>query len=455
MQGVGGTTVRRFKPYPTYKDSGVEWLGEIPTHWTAKKVKRLCLVRRGASPRPIEDPSYFDEGGEYAWVRIADVTASERYLERTTQRLSALGKSKSVPLEPGELFVSIAATVGKPVITKIRCCIHDGFVYFVGLREDREYLFYLFCCGEPYKGLGKLGTQLNLNTDTIGDIHLPLPSGAEQRTIVRFLDRETARIDALIEKKEHLIELLQEKRTALITHAVTKGLDPNVPMKDSGVEWLGEIPAHWTALASRRLIDRIEQGWSPVAEDRLAGPDEWAVIKLSAVDKGRFRSDEHKALPADLAPDTRYEIREGDFLLTRANTPDLVGDVCVARDVPSKLMLCDLVYRLQLRKDGVDPTFAAYWFVSSVGRHQIEVDARGASQSMVKVSQGHIRSWTLVLPPDEEQRAIVAFLDPETARIDELVTKVRHAISHLKELRTALISAAVTGKIDVREETRA
>jgi len=207
------------------KDSGVEWVGEIPEQWDVKKVKRLCLVRRGASPRPIDDPIYFDDEGEYAWVRIADVTASERYLERTTQRLSTLGKSKSVALEPGDLFVSIAATVGKPVITKIKCCIHDGFVYFVGLHENREFLFYLFSCGEPYKGLGKQGTQLNLNTDTIGDIYLPRPTCAEQEAIVQFLDRETARIDALVAKVQDAIDRLKELRSALISAAVTGKID--------------------------------------------------------------------------------------------------------------------------------------------------------------------------------------------------------------------------------------
>jgi type I restriction enzyme S subunit len=212
-------------PTDPMEDSGVEWLGEIPAHWEVKKVKRLCLVRRGASPRPIEDPIYFDDEGEYAWVRIADVTASDRYLEATTQRLSALGKSKSVSLEPGELFVSIAATVGKPIITRIKCCIHDGFVYFVGLREDREYLYYLFSCGEPYKGLGKLGTQLNLNTDTIGDIYLPLPKRAEQDAIVQFLDLETARIDALVTKVRRAIDHLKELRTAFISAAVTGKID--------------------------------------------------------------------------------------------------------------------------------------------------------------------------------------------------------------------------------------
>jgi type I restriction enzyme S subunit len=212
-------------PTVPMKDSGVEWLGEIPAHWEVKKVKRLCLVRRGASPRPIDDPVYFEDEGEYAWVRIADVTASDRYLETTTQRLSVLGKSKSVPLEPGELFVSIAATVGKPIVTKIKCCIHDGFVYFVGLRENREYLYYLFSCGEAYKGLGKLGTQLNLNTDTIGDICLPRPSPDEQETIVQFLDHATAKIDALVAKVGDAIERLKEFRTALISAAVTGKVD--------------------------------------------------------------------------------------------------------------------------------------------------------------------------------------------------------------------------------------
>jgi type I restriction enzyme S subunit len=179
----------------------------------------------GSLTSPIEDPIYFDDEGEYTWVRIADVTASDRYLETTTQRLSALGKSKSVALEPGDLFVSIAATVGKPIITKIKCCIHDGFVYFVGLRENREYLYYLFSCGGPYTGLGKLGTQLNLNTDTIGDIYLPIPSAREQQEIVDAVDGETSEIDALVAKVREAIERLKELRTALISAAVTGKID--------------------------------------------------------------------------------------------------------------------------------------------------------------------------------------------------------------------------------------
>ncbi len=184
------------KKYPTYKPSGVDWMGAIPSDWKCMKIKRLTVVKRGASPRPIDDPKYFDENGEFAWVRIADVTSSERYLEDTTQRLSELGSSLSVKRYPGDLFLSIAATVGKPIITKVKCCIHDGFVWFPYLKTNPEFLYYLFSTGLPYQGLGKLGTQLNLNTDTVGGINLPIPQDDEITTIVRFLDYKTGQIDS-------------------------------------------------------------------------------------------------------------------------------------------------------------------------------------------------------------------------------------------------------------------
>lgn len=203
------------------KGSGVKWIGKVPVPWKIRKIRRLSKVRRGASPRPIDDPIYFDDYGEYGWVRISDVTSSERYLLTTTQKLSKLGKSLSVPLEPGNLFLSIAGSVGKPIITKIKCCIHDGFVYFVNLNINEEYLYYIFISGEAYKGLGKLGTQLNLNTNTIGDIFLPIPSKNEQGEIVKFLDKKINRINLLINKIHSQNKKLEEYRQALISNAVT------------------------------------------------------------------------------------------------------------------------------------------------------------------------------------------------------------------------------------------
>ncbi len=194
------------------KDSGVEWLGEIPEHWEVIQIKRLTMVARGASPRPIDDPKYFDDDGEYAWVRISDVTASDTYLTKTTQRLSALGASLSVKLEPGEFFLSIAGSVGKPCITKIKACIHDGFVYFPYLKENPKFLFYIFAAGEAYKGLGKMGTQLNLNTDTVGWIKIGLPPLEEQKQIVDYIDRETKILNQLEGKCNEAISLSNDHR---------------------------------------------------------------------------------------------------------------------------------------------------------------------------------------------------------------------------------------------------
>lgn len=202
-------------------DSGVEWIGKVPNGWRVKRIKRFAKVKRGASPRPIEDQIYFDDDGEYAWVRIQDVTASERYLENTRQRLSELGSSLSVKQFPGDLFISIAGTVGKPVITKIKCCIHDGFIWFENPIFNKEYLYYIFISEGPYQGLGKLGTQLNLNTDTVGQIFIPAPSLDVQGGIVASLDDKCGKIKELANNIESQITVLESYRKSLIHECVT------------------------------------------------------------------------------------------------------------------------------------------------------------------------------------------------------------------------------------------
>lgn len=207
------------------KDSGVEWIGEVPEHWEVKAIKRDTPIQRGASPRPIDDPIYFDEQGEYLWTRIADVTKSNGELWKSKERLSELGASLSVKLEPGKLFLSIAGTVGKPCITKVKACIHDGFVYFPKLRMESKFLFYVFESGEPYKGLGKMGTQLNLNTDTVGNIKIVVPPREEQIFIVSELEKNLEQLNALSNEVEKSVALLQEHRAALISAAVTGKID--------------------------------------------------------------------------------------------------------------------------------------------------------------------------------------------------------------------------------------
>ena len=206
--------------------ASLSWPPAHPVHWRVTPLRYLSRIQRGASPRPIDDPKYFDDQGSHAWVRIADVSASRKYLTGTTQRLSVLGKSLSVALEPGELFVSIAASVGKPIITTIPCCIHDGFVAIrrlVGL--DVEFVYYLLLLGDMFRGLGKLGTQLNLNSDTIGSIKMPVPPMVEQQELVRRFRANsewTSSMQAMVERQ---LRTLDERLQSVITAAVTGQID--------------------------------------------------------------------------------------------------------------------------------------------------------------------------------------------------------------------------------------
>jgi type I restriction enzyme S subunit len=442
-----------FPAYSEYKDSGIDWLGEIPKHWEAKKIKMLCQVKRGASPRPIDSPIYFDDDGEYAWVRISDVTASDRYLLKTEQRLSKLGQSKSVALEPDELFLSIAGSVGKPIITKIKCCIHDGFVYFENLKENRDYLFYLFLGGELYKGLGKLGTQLNLNSDTVGSIVIPVPSFEDQKQIATFLDRATTEIDQIIEQQKQLITLLEEERTTVISHAVTKGLDPSVPMKYSGIEWLGNIPKHWkTGIRLKRIAKKEQNSFvnGPFGSDLLTSElveTGIPVIYIRDIKINKYiRVSESYITEQKSEQLSAFKTYPENILVTKVGDPPGIATV-YPKGEPIGVVSQDVI-RINIDSYLAYPRYISYTINSRFMRLLIENISVESTRN--RISLGDFKQLKIILPPLEEQKQIASFLDQETARIDEAIDNVRSQIEKLEEYRTVLISDAVTGKIDVR-----
>jgi type I restriction enzyme S subunit len=195
----------------------------------------------------------------------------------------------------------------------------------------------------------------------------------------------------------------------------------------------------------------MEQGWSPLAEQREASQDEWAVLKAGCVNGGVFDEREHKALSQEVTPLPELEIREGDLLVSRANTRELLGSAAVVSSVRPRLLLCDKLYRLTLECGRLEPRFLALLLAAHPTRYQLEVDAVGASNSMQNITQETIRNLLLALPPLETQMQIVAMTEELGRKLDSLVARIRSAIDRLTEFRTALISAAVTGKIDVRE----
>jgi type I restriction enzyme S subunit len=289
-----------------------------------------------------------------------------------------------------------------------------------------------------------------INESEMATFELAVPPKPEQRAIAAFLDRETARIDALVAKNERLIELLQEQRTALITSAVTKGLDSKVPMKDSGVEWLGEIPTHWEVRQLGKAMETLMdfRGRTPT---KLGMDWGGGIPALSAVNVREGYLDLSRGVNygSQSLHDrwmTRGPTKKGDVLFT---TEAPLGNVALVPD-DNRYILSQRVVLLRPRPDQLTPEYLQRLLISSAFRQGVELQATGSTAEGVK--RRHLMSTAICVPHLGEQRAITALLDRETASIDALIAKVRDAIERLKELRTALISAAVTGKIDVREE---
>lgn len=426
-----------------------------------KQLRHVLSVKSGATPDSGK-PAYWD--GDIRWVTPEDISALNGYwLSDTRRRITPDGYDScgTSMAPPGSIVLTKRAPIGQLAVLGEPACSNQGCFLLTprGEEDTRFFYYWLSVQTDRLQVLGRGSTFMELSTDELKSLHIPHPALPTQRAIADYLDRETARIDALIAAKERVLGLLAEKRRALITRAVTRGLpteaaakaglDPHAPLRDSGIPWLGEIPAHWEVVRIRFLVHRIEQGWSPQADNREPADDEWGVLKLNAVNHGRFDDSAAKSLPADVEPETDLEVRVGDFLVTRSNTPALVGEVCFVEATRQHLMLCDLIYRLALRTELVDGRYMAHFLSLPIGRRQIESDARGTSASMVKVSQEHIKDWTCPLPSLDEQKAIVRQLAEQLAPIEQISSMTERTITLLKERRSALIAAAVTGQIDV------
>lgn len=434
--------LKPWKPYPAYKDSGVEWLGQVPEGWEIKQVRRVSPILRGASPRPIDDPIYFDDNGLFAWVRIADVTSSEMFLEKTTQQLSELGASLSVKLEPDSLFLSIAGSVGKPCITKIKCCIHDGFVYFPNMNINNKFLFYIFKSGEPYKGLGKMGTQLNLNTDTVGSIKIPVPPLPEQQSIAAFLDQQCALIDSLIEKKQRMLDLLDEKRRAVITQAVTRGLDPTVPMKDSGVEWLGMVPEGWEVKRLKYIVTCNDETLPETTDEDYS----FQYVDISSVSLIEGIQCMESMTFGKAPSRARRIARKGDCIVSTVRTY-LKAIAPIMFDIEN--LIVSTGFAVIRPSDEMAPDFVKY-YVQSTGFID-DVCAKSVGVSYPAINPSTLVCIYCAFPPLPEQQAIADYLESQCPAMDSQRKNLEKSIELLREYRASLITHAVTGKIDVRD----
>jgi len=456
----------RATAYPQYKDSGIEWLGPIPAHWEAVPYKTI-LSRNdsgvwGDEPDGMSDTMVLrstEQSVDGEW-RIDDPAA---------RKLTARDKYEAL-LREGDLVVTKSSGsqlhIGKTSyvdgdVASLRPCF-SNFMQRLRLRAGNAPRLYWFfmnspACRQQLVYLSSTTTGLgNLNGGVIGAVRAPVAPTEEQQAIADYLDRETAKIDALVKKKERLIELLQEKRTALISHAVTKGLpaaaaaqaglDPNVPMKDSGIEWLGQIPEHWSRAAIKRACSLVRDGTHQPPSRVVSG---YRLLSVRNIIDGSFvfREDDSRISETDFRTLERsFSVLQGDILLAIVGAT--LGKVAIVGELREPFTIQRSLAVLRPRCEVLGTSFMAYMIQSSRFQQQLWANAGYSAQPGLYLNT--LGSFRIPVPGLEEQQAIIGFLDRETGKIDALIAKVQEAIERLKEYRTALISAAVTGKIDVR-----
>lgn len=431
---------------------------DLPRHWQLKRLKFIARVQTGMAKGKDHGEA---DTVDVPYLRVANVQDGYLALDDVATMAVPVADLARYRLQPGDVLMNEGGDfdkLGRGHVWhgQIDPCIHQNHVFAVRPHGVSPEWLNAWTGSAPaqfyFMGRAKQSTNLaSISSSNVMELPVPVPPPEEQVARLAFIARETARIDALIAQKTRFIALLREKRQALITQAVTRGLDPDVPMKDSGVEWLGRVPAHWEVTQIKYLISSMAQGWSPECEARQALPGEWGVLKVGCVNGGKFNRNENKALPQTLDPKEGLALHKGDVLVSRANTRELVGSCAVVEVDEPRLMLCDKLYRLVVNQ-GVDPAFLAL-LIQVYGRHQIEVEATGASSSMVNISQEVIRDLVVAVPSWKEQRQVVGHLKNKVNDIAALTERVEYSVSLLAEHRSALIAATVTGQIAVDNQS--
>lgn len=431
---------KRYQAYPEYKDSGVEWLDVVPSHWNVSKVKHLAPFQVGWTPSTRNDENFI---GENLWVNISDLKT--RTIVDTAKRISdKAAKEASMDITPkGSLMYSFKLSVGAVSFAGKDMYTNEAIASFLATAKlPLNYLYYAL----PKFVIENASTNIYgakiLNQELINNALLLAPSFAEAERIANFLDHETAKIDTLIEKQQQLIKLLKEKRQAVISHAVTKGLNPEAPMKDSGVEWLGEVPEHWDV---SRLKFECE-----VVDCRNKTPEyfengEYFVVRTTNVKKQKLNF--NGALYTDKKNFDIWTQRgvppSGSILFTR-EAP--TGEVCL---VPENLKFC--MGQRMMNFISNSQAYTNYLFdylISDCLDRYINSVSHGSTVSHLRVEQ--VENITVPVPPENELIAIHEHIAKLKEQYDAIESNALKAIDLMKERRTALISAAVTGKIDVR-----
>jgi type I restriction enzyme S subunit len=433
--------------YQSYKPSGVEWVEEIPEHWKKSKLKYDVILTMGQSP---ESENYNDEQNGIPFLQGNTEFGLEFPIN--TKWTTQVTKTSKI----GDILYSVRGSLGEINISDKEYCIGRGLCSIRPKNLNTKLCFYILnFLKEEIKSLGVGSTFLSITTDDLKNLNYHLPSHSEQDQIVQFLDEKTELIDKLISTKERKITLLKEQRTSLINEIVTKGLNPNVKMKDSGVEWIGEIPEHWLLISLHKLLqtNRLEfQDGNHGGEH--PNPDEFIengvpFIKPRDIQNGKVDWSDCDRLPFERCSRFRIGFSNNDDVLL-VNRGGSIGKVCYVSDYnnefPYFVINPQVTY---LRgKNGLSSKYVFYITKSDVFRCGVDL-VLGHGSTFPFLGLSNMGDFQMVLPPQIEQVEIVKYLDIQTKEIDDLVSLEQKKIDLLKEYRQSLISEVVTGKIKV------
>ncbi|MDM1262540.1 restriction endonuclease subunit S [Acinetobacter indicus] len=440
----------KYQKYAEYKDSGIEWADKLPAHWNSVHLKWISTIYAGGTPsKTIE--SYW-ENGTVPWINSGAVNQTY-ILEPSTYITKTAYENSSAKWIPKKALVMALAGQGKTKGMVAQLGIDTTCNQSMGaiIPNDLSYARYLFWwITSNYQNIRNMaGGDLRdgLNLEHLGNMNCPLPTYEETQKIANFLDHETAKIDTLIAKQEKLIELLKEKRQAVISHAVTKGLNTDVAMKDSGVEWLGQVPEHWSVAKIKHLSKIISKGTTPTT---MGGDFVFEGIRfLKAENIGKkpivnsspeFFITEN--VDAQLA---RSRLQEHDVLVIIAGATTGLSSVLQKELLPANTNQAVSFIR---PKETEYAKWISYWLSTHFAQSLIWMGAVQAAQP--NLSMENLGNIDITLPSVEEIKTTLDFIDTVLLKIDDLIEKNIKAIDFMQERRTALISSAVTGKIDVR-----
>jgi type I restriction enzyme S subunit len=440
------------KKYSSYKDSGVEWLGEIPSNWSRTKLSYYISVKDGTH----NTPKYVDEGG-YPLVTQKDITSGVLDFSKTKNisEQDYIEINKRSDVEYGDIIMSMIGSIGNPTMinTKEPFSIKNVCLFKTSTSdENSKFLLYLLSSKLldtvlEYNSRG--GVQGFVSLDVLRNLIYIKPPLNEQQQIVSFLDEKTDKIDSLIQHKEKKIELLKEKRTSLINQVVTKGLDPNVEFKDSGVEWIGEIPNHWIInKVGNNTYVKGRIGWKGLRSEDFIDEGPYLITGTDFNKDGTINWDNMYHVDQERYDEDPFiQLQDNDVLITKDGT---IGKVVHVGNLKGQTCLNSGVFLTRCTNKQYISRFF-FWMLNSQV-FKVFVDYNSGGSTIQHLYQNVFVNFKFPIPPLNEQQRIVEYLDEQTQEIDTLIQLEQNKIELLKEYRQSLISEVVTGKVRVCEE---